>query len=60
MLRIICRDTDATEVVHANGQYHVRYRTFDVELPEVEAYLARVALYGHRAIMGAEIIPPKA
>lgn len=50
MLRLLCRVSDGTETIHTQGPVQVSYRTFDVNLPEVEAFLRQTTQYGHAAL----------
>lgn len=58
MIRLIIRTDDATTAAHVSGPVHVTYRTFDVDLPEVERFLAQYANQGliERHLVGAELI----
>lgn len=57
MLRLIVRTDDAGMAVNVGGSVLVQYRTFDVDLPEVEAFLGRVGNLAHRQVVGVELVP---
>lgn len=59
MIRIIVRTDDSTMAAHVNGPLHTTYRTFEVDLPEVEAALADGPNDNglvQRSILGVEIV----
>lgn len=56
MLRIIICQTDCAAAANVGGPVEIEYRTFDIEAPEVEAYLrAEVGSYARRQIVGTEL-----
>lgn len=64
MLRIICCENEHTTAVHVGGPPDVRYKTFLVEAPEVEAWLDelsgdRTRSYNVRSITGIERVSEK-
>ena len=62
MIRIIVRETDSGEACNVpNGQTHLNFKTFDVELPEVEKYLSEKWQYVSRQVIGVEVVtrPPE-
>lgn len=58
MLRIITRTVDRQGAAHVGGPEHTSYRTFDIELPEIEKWLTRpLATYVDCDVIGVEVIP---
>ena len=59
-LRIIVTETDWYAAANVGGPAIVKHKTFDVEAPEVEAFLSafRESPYGSRFIAGVEVITP--
>lgn len=56
MLRIIVQTDDANMAAHVGGNVHISHRTFDVELPELEAFLRDTANnYAQRRVIGVEV-----
>ncbi len=57
MIRLIIRETDIVDAVHADANSHTSYRTFDVELLEVESWLAYRGPGGYitREVVGVEL-----
>lgn len=59
-IRIIVTTTDAGAAAHVGGPVHVTHKTFDIEAPEVEAFMAeQMHSYQYRCIAGVEVIQPK-
>jgi hypothetical protein len=59
-IRIVVRVSDAAHVVNGGALgASVSYRTFDVELPEVERILRREETYVAYDFVGVELIPAK-
>ena len=60
MLRIIVRGSDNGAAIHVGGPVVIDYKTFDVELPKVEAYLTEFTgvqdSYTSREIVGVEVM----
>lgn len=55
-LRIIVTTTDAA--ANVGGPVHVTHKTFDVQAPEVEAFMAeKMGSLEYRCIVGVEVIP---
>lgn len=57
-LRLICRQTDCGDGANVSGApAHVTYRTFDIDAPEVEAWLRRYGpgLISHQ-VVDAELL----
>jgi len=59
MLRIVCCENDFSAAANVGGPSEVRYKTFDVECPEIEAWLGRIQeekfRYVNRFISGVEV-----
>lgn len=65
MIRIIIKTEDVAPIVCGGGsQAEVSMKSFDVDLPEIEAFLAeprlRCATYTTRNIIGYELIESEA
>ena len=56
MLRIICHETDY-ELTQVNGACHESIRTFDVEAPTIEAWLASAHPWIKRSLVAVEYAP---
>jgi hypothetical protein len=59
MLRLVIREDDAAMAANVGGHVQTTYRTFDVDLPHVEAWLTvdpRMH-YTQRVLVGAEVLP---
>jgi hypothetical protein len=56
MLRIIVRIDDAGMAANVGGSVLTSFKTFDVDLPEIEKML-EVGKYGHAQVVGVEILP---
>ncbi len=61
-IRILVRTDDAGMAANCGGAVETRYKTFDVELPEVERFLREVTdnklmQYTARQIVGWELLP---
>ncbi len=60
MLRIIMVEADASMAANVGGPVQVKYRTFEVELPELENLLRdKSNVYLQRSVCGVELIEPK-
>lgn len=56
-IRIIVTTTDAGAAANVGGPVHVTHKTFDVEAPEVEAFVAeKMRPFQYRSIVGVEVI----
>jgi hypothetical protein len=57
VIRIVCTEVDAGAAANVGGPVHVRMKTFDVDIPELEAWLAPVAnnTYLDRSVAGVEV-----
>ena len=56
MIRIICRVDDASMAANVGGSVQTEFKTFDIEHPELEAWLKDVGTYSQRYVAGAERI----
>lgn len=58
MLRIIIKSDDASMAANAGGSVLVEYKTFNVSLPQVEAYLSATlsSNLAHRQVVGIELL----
>ena len=58
MIRILAKDDDATMAANIGGSVLSTYRTFDVDLPEVEAWLIsrQGNAYAQAQIIGWELL----
>lgn len=56
MIRIVCVEVDIS-ISAIGGPPETKYRTFDVELVEIEAWLRKPTPYGARAFAGIELLP---
>lgn len=63
MIRVVVQTIGVVDAVHVGGPVHTSLHTFDVELPEIEAFLSEPERmndhYTHRQIVGFEIRPSK-
>lgn len=62
MLRIIVRTDDASMAVNVGGAVHTSFRTFEIDAPELEAFLREPTgknwSYAGRHVIGIELAPP--
>lgn len=59
MIRVICCENEHTAVVHVGGLPDISYRSFDIDAPELEAWLDKYKgekgrQYNQRTIIGIE------
>lgn len=63
MIRLIVRTDDAGMAAHVGGPVITSYKTFDVNLPEIEALLRGGGSsnndFSYRVLVGAEVITPE-
>lgn len=57
MVRLILRESDVLDAVNAQGPVIITYKTFDVDLPEVEEWLRSSNGYKRRELIAAESLP---
>lgn len=57
MIRIIVQSCDAGMACNVGGSVLTTYKTFDVDLPEVEKFLAQKEMYVQKQISGFEVLP---
>jgi hypothetical protein len=60
MIRLILRDTDTGAAAHIGGPVDTIWRTVDVDLPEVEAWLRETFEWHSREVVGVELLPKPA
>ena len=60
MLRIIVREDNASMAAHVGGAVATTFRTFDVEIATIEAFLSdpKQSEYSHQQIIGIEVVKP--
>lgn len=57
MIRVIVRTDEASMAANVGGAVNTTWRTFDIEAPELEAYLREnVGTYGQRQCRGVELL----
>lgn len=56
MIRLIVREDNCGMAANVGGDIHTTYKTFDVQLPELEAYLREKATWAERRLVGAELL----
>lgn len=59
MIRVIVRETDYQAAAHVEGMAaSVSFKTFDVDLPELERYLTKLpSTWLERQFVGIELLP---
>ena len=57
MIRIICKSSDDTDMIHAGDSLDVEWKTFDVSFPEVERWLRGSQGREVRKVTGIELLP---
>jgi len=57
VIRLICRESDVGAAANVCGPVNVTYKTFDLDLPEVEAWLRKTEMYIAREMVAAELLP---
>jgi hypothetical protein len=61
MIRIVVQEAEAGMAANVGGPVQIKYRTFDVNLPELEAYLRepkeQKLTYTDRQVSGVELLP---
>lgn len=55
MIRLVVRTDDAGMAANVGGNVDTSYKTFDVDLPEVEAFLRDKGKYMHIRLVGCEL-----
>ena len=57
MIRILVRVDDAGMAANVGGSVETKYKTFDVDLPELEKYLREDrGIYSHANVIGFELL----
>ena len=57
MIRVIVQTDDANMAAHVGGSPHTFHKTFDIESADLESYLREMIQYGHRQVIGVEVMP---
>ena len=70
MLRVVVETCDAGMAAHVGGSVEKQVRTFDIDVPELDAFLREYTkaveaakdadtggLYWHRQVVGVEVLP---
>ena len=56
MIRVIVQTDNAGMAANVGGNVHTSLRSFDVDMPELEAFLREdQGTYGHRQVIGVEV-----
>jgi hypothetical protein len=58
MLRIVVRESNCGAACNVGGPVDVTWKTFDVDLPELEAYLSEAVRFQTREVVGVECPSP--
>ena len=60
MVRIVVRTQDCNAATQIEGgRAEIRYRTFDLDAPELEAHLRHGDAYTTVEVVGAHLVPPE-
>jgi hypothetical protein len=61
MIRILVREVDVCDAANTGAPPAITFRTYDVEIPAVEATLleCRGATYTRREVVGVELLFPR-
>jgi hypothetical protein len=57
MIRLICFEADAGMAANVGGPVRITRKTFDIEAPEMEAWLREEGSYINRGFEGIEVLP---
>ena len=60
MIRIIGVSADAGMAANVGGPVHLSHRSFDIEFPALEVWLAAAGGYLQRSVQGVEVVEPTA
>lgn len=56
MIRVTVQTDDAAMAANVGGSVHSSYRSFDIDAPELEAFLQeKIGTYAHRQVVGWEL-----
>lgn len=58
MIRLIVREDNCGMAANVGGDVHTTYKTFDVDLPDLEAYLRVKETWTERRLIGVELPEP--
>ena len=56
MIRIIAQEACCAMASNVGGPVQVRCKTFDVDCPALEAFLAEKIQYAERQVLGVEVV----
>jgi len=56
MIRVICYENDYSDAANVGGRNIETYKTFDIQAPEIEAWIKAESKWRTRTISGFEII----
>jgi len=57
MIRLILSEADAGMAANVGGPVTITYKTFDIDAPEVEAWLkSPTSSYAQRRLVGCEVL----
>ena len=56
MLRFIIRDDDESGPCNVGGNVETRFRTMDLDVPELERWLSSAPAYVRRSLLGCEVL----
>jgi hypothetical protein len=59
VIRIIVRSSDCGAAANVGGPVYTDYRTFDVDIPELEEFLREQRTYLVREVVGVEVLERK-
>lgn len=57
MLRLIVQHTDTSNMTPHGGTHVTMFKTFDIDLPELERLLRENGQYYQHQVVGAEVLP---
>lgn len=57
MIRIIVRTDDAGMAANVGGAVLSKFKTVDIDCPEVEAILRKESSLAHSQVVGVELLP---
>ena len=57
MIRIIVQESCFAMAANVGGPVQVKCKTFDVDFPELEAFLTSEQKYAERQVLGVEVVP---
>jgi hypothetical protein len=57
-IRIIVREVETGAACNVGGPVNVSHKTFDIDAPQLEAYLRVAQSYTTREVVGCELLEP--